>query len=109
MAEETKEQKRKRLAGASTVYKTTPGYGDVSATGRTGPKKSPHSGKVQPIKDPNPLPTVIADRKTSKDKRITTGDSRDIVMVHPETKESIITGTGGIMRYTRLGYKRQKS
>ena len=108
MARETAEEKRKRLEGASTVYRTTPEYGDVSATGRTGPKKSPHSGKVQPIADPKRPPTLKA-RKTSKEKRITTGDSRDIVMVHPETGKSVITDSSGVMRYTRLGYKRQKS
>lgn len=103
MAKETAEEKRKRLAGASTVYKTTPGYGDVSATGRTGPKKSPNSGKVQPIKDPGP-PKL---RTPSKGRRAKSGDSRDIVMVHPETGKSVVTDD--VMRYTRLGYKRQKS
>ena len=46
MARETAEEKRKRLAGASTIYKTTPEEGDVSATGPTGPNPAPHSGRV---------------------------------------------------------------
>ena len=103
MARETAEEKRKRLAGASTVYKTTPGYGDVSATGRTGPKKSPNSGKVQPIKDPGP-PKL---RTPSKSRRAKSGDSRDIVMVHPETGKEVITDTP--MRFMRQGYKRKTS
>jgi len=103
MARETKEEKKKRLAGASSVYKTTPGEGDVSATGPTGPKPAPHSGRVQPIKDPGP-PKM---RTPSKGRRAKSGDSRDIVMVHPETGKSVVTDD--VMRYTRLGYKRQKS
>ena len=46
MAKETAEEKRKRLAGASSVYRTTPGHGDVSATGQTGPSPAPHSGRI---------------------------------------------------------------
>ena len=107
MAKETAEEKRKRLAGASTVYKTTPEHGDVSATGRTGPKAAPHSGKVQPIADPKRLKTMKATRTPSNKRRITTGDSRDIVMVNPKTGKSVVTDD--VMRYTRLGYKRQKS
>ena len=107
MARETAEEKRKRMKGASTVYRTTPEYGDVSATGRTGPKKAPHSGRVQPIADPNPPKTMKATRTPSSKKRITTGDSRNIVMVNPKTGKSIITDD--VMRYMRLGYKRQKS
>ena len=69
--------------GALTEMKrTTPA--DVSATGRTGPKKAPHSGRVQPIADPNPPKTMKATRTPSSKKRITTGDSRNIVMGNPK-------------------------